>query len=127
MAVCLGCSNTPSRRESVGIGSATIQSGPPPGLRRWRGGFHLAKPESPQPIVDFSALKIRNFGLGSLFSFVQRYRHFTTIYLTPLFLDVCGGFSALQIGFAVFLDRPLPGLCDSSLHRSCTGASICAG
>ena len=56
----------------------------------------------PQPIVDFSALKIRNFGLGSLFSFVSGTVIFSTIYLTPLFLGRVRGFSALEIGCAVF-------------------------
>ena len=62
----------------------------------WRSLSH------PQPIVDFTALRIRNFGLGSLFSFVSGIVIFSTIYLTPLFLGRVRGFSALQIGFAVF-------------------------
>jgi len=65
-------------------------------------GFIWRSLSHPQPIVDFSALKIRNFGLGSLFSFVSGIAIFTTIYLTPLFLGRVRGFSALQIGFAVF-------------------------
>jgi len=56
----------------------------------------------PQPIVDFTALKIRNFGLGSLFSFVSGIVIFATIYLTPLFLGRVRGLSALQTGLAVF-------------------------
>jgi MFS transporter, DHA2 family, multidrug resistance protein len=55
-----------------------------------------------QPIVDFTALRIRNFGLGSLFSFVSGIAIFATIYLTPLFLGRVRGFSALQIGLTVF-------------------------
>jgi len=55
-----------------------------------------------QPIVDFTALKIRNFGLGSLFSFISGIVIFSTIYLTPLFLGQVRGLSALQIGLAVF-------------------------
>jgi MFS transporter, DHA2 family, multidrug resistance protein len=55
-----------------------------------------------QPIVDFTALRIRNFGLGSLFSFVSGIAIFATIYLTPLFLGRLRGFSALQIGLTVF-------------------------
>jgi MFS transporter, DHA2 family, multidrug resistance protein len=62
----------------------------------WRSLSH------PQPIVDFTALRIRNFGLGSLFSFVSGIVIFSTIYLTPLFLGRVRGFSALQIGLAVF-------------------------
>ena len=56
----------------------------------------------PQPIVDFTALKIRNFGLGSVLSFVSGVVIFSTIYLTPLFLGRVRGFSALEIGCAVF-------------------------
>ena len=33
----------------------------------------------PQPIIDFTALKIRNFGLGSLFSFVSGTVIFSTL------------------------------------------------
>jgi DHA2 family multidrug resistance protein len=65
-------------------------------------GFIWRSLTHPQPIVDFSALKIRNFGLGSLFSFVSGIAIFATIYLTPLFLGHVRGFSALQIGLAVF-------------------------
>src|SRR5882757_7355449 len=62
----------------------------------WRSLTH------PQPIVDLGALKIRNFALGCLFSFVSGIAIFATIYLTPLFLGRVRGFSALQIGLAVF-------------------------
>jgi DHA2 family multidrug resistance protein len=65
-------------------------------------GFIWRSLTHPQPIVDFTALKIRNFGLGSLFSFVSGVIIFSTIYLTPLFLGRVRGFSALQIGVAVF-------------------------
>ena len=65
-------------------------------------GFLWRSLTHPQPIVDFSALKIRNFGLGSLLSFVSGIVIFSTIYLTPLFLGRVRGFSALQIGLAVF-------------------------
>jgi DHA2 family multidrug resistance protein len=62
----------------------------------WRSLTH------PQPIVDFTALRIRNFGLGSLLSFISGIVIFATIYLTPVFLGRLRGFSALQIGLAVF-------------------------
>jgi MFS transporter, DHA2 family, multidrug resistance protein len=62
----------------------------------WRSLTH------PQPIVDLGALKIRNFALGCLFSFVSGIAIFATIYMTPLFLGRVRGFSALQIGLAVF-------------------------
>jgi DHA2 family multidrug resistance protein len=62
----------------------------------WRSLVH------PQPVVDLRALKSRNFSLGSFFSFVTGVGIFATIYLTPLFLGQVRGFSALQIGLAVF-------------------------
>jgi DHA2 family multidrug resistance protein len=52
--------------------------------------------------VDLRALKSRNFALGSFFSFVTGIGIFATIYLTPIFLAHVRGFSALQIGLAVF-------------------------
>nr|WP_229265507.1 DHA2 family efflux MFS transporter permease subunit [Duganella sp. 1224] len=54
------------------------------------------------PIVDLRALKDRNFALGCFFSFVTGIGIFATIYLTPLFLGRVRGFSALEIGLAVF-------------------------
>jgi MFS transporter, DHA2 family, multidrug resistance protein len=54
------------------------------------------------PVVDLRALKDRNFALGSFFSFVTGIGLFSTIYLTPLFLGRVRGYSALQIGEAVF-------------------------
>ncbi|MDB5409872.1 MAG: EmrB/QacA family drug resistance transporter [Rhodospirillales bacterium] len=55
-----------------------------------------------RPIVDLRALKARNFALGCFFSFVTGVGIFATIYLTPLFLGRVRGFSALEIGIAVF-------------------------
>jgi DHA2 family multidrug resistance protein len=55
-----------------------------------------------QPVVDLRALKNRNFLLGSILSFVTGIGIFSTIYLTPLFLGYVRGFSAWQIGTAVF-------------------------
>jgi DHA2 family multidrug resistance protein len=55
-----------------------------------------------RPIVDLRALKVRNFGLGSLLSFVTGIGIFATIYLTPIFLARVRGFSAEEIGWAVF-------------------------
>jgi DHA2 family multidrug resistance protein len=54
------------------------------------------------PVVDLRALKDRNFALGCLFSFVTGIGLFSSIYLTPLFLGRVEGYSALQIGKAVF-------------------------
>jgi MFS transporter, DHA2 family, multidrug resistance protein len=62
----------------------------------WRSLTHA------QPVVDLRALKSRNFSLGCFFSFVTGVGIFATVYLTPLFLGRVRGFSALQIGFAVF-------------------------
>ena len=55
-----------------------------------------------QPVVDLRALRNRNFALGSFFSFVTGIGIFATIYLTPQFLGRVRGFSALDIGLAVF-------------------------
>src|SRR6267142_1323104 len=55
-----------------------------------------------QPVVDLRALKSRNFSLACFFSFVTGIGIFATIYLTPLFLGRVRGFSALEIGLAVF-------------------------
>ena len=55
-----------------------------------------------QPVLDLRALKGRNFALGCYFSFTIGIGIFATIYLTPLFLARVRGFSALQIGEAVF-------------------------
>ena len=55
-----------------------------------------------RPIVEFRALLVRNFGLGSLLSFISGIGIFATIYLTPVFLARVRGFSAQEIGWAVF-------------------------
>ena len=55
-----------------------------------------------RPVVDLRALQSRNFALGCFFSFMTGVGIFSTIYLTPLFLGRVRGFSALQIGLAVF-------------------------
>jgi DHA2 family multidrug resistance protein len=57
---------------------------------------------SENPIIDLRALKSREFSLGCFFSFVTGIGIFATVYLTPLFLGRVRGFSALQIGLAVF-------------------------
>jgi len=56
----------------------------------------------PNPVVDLRALKNRNFSLGCFFSFVTGIGIFSTIYLTPVFLGRVRGFSASEIGFAIF-------------------------
>ncbi len=54
------------------------------------------------PVVDLRAMKDSNFALGCLLSFVTGIGLFSTIYLTPLFLGTVRGYSALQIGEAIF-------------------------
>jgi DHA2 family multidrug resistance protein len=54
------------------------------------------------PVVDLRALKSLNFSLGCFFSFVTGIGIFSTLYLTPVFLSRVRGFSALEIGMAVF-------------------------
>jgi DHA2 family multidrug resistance protein len=56
----------------------------------------------PRPVVDLCALSNSNFALGCLLSFVSGIGIFSTIYLTPLFLGYVRGFSAWQIGIAIF-------------------------
>src|SRR5215472_6387401 len=55
-----------------------------------------------RPVVDLRALTNRNFLLACLLSFVTGIGIFSTIYLTPLFLGYVRGFSAWQIGLAIF-------------------------
>ncbi len=57
---------------------------------------------SGNPVVDLRALSNRNFALGCVLSFVTGIGMFTTIYLTPLFLGYLRGYSAWQIGLAIF-------------------------
>ena len=55
-----------------------------------------------KPIMDLRALKDPGFSLGCYFSFMAGVGIFATIYLTPLFLSQVRGFSALEIGLAIF-------------------------
>jgi len=57
---------------------------------------------SRDPVVDLRALKSLNFSLGCFFSFVAGIGIFGTIYLTPVFLGQVEGYSATQIGTAIF-------------------------
>lgn len=65
-------------------------------------GFVVRSLTYDRPVVDLRALKDLNFALGCLFSFITGVGIFTTIYLTPIFLGRVEGYSALQIGEAVF-------------------------
>jgi DHA2 family multidrug resistance protein len=55
-----------------------------------------------RPVIDLRALTNRNFALGCLLSFATGIGIFSTIFLTPLFLGYVRGFSAWQIGLAIF-------------------------
>ena len=55
-----------------------------------------------QPVMDLRALSDRTFTLGCYFSFMAGVGIFSTIYLTPLFLGMVRGLSALDIGLAIF-------------------------
>jgi DHA2 family multidrug resistance protein len=54
------------------------------------------------PVMDLRALANRNFSVGCVLSFITGIGIFSTIYLTPLFLGYVRGFSAWQIGLAIF-------------------------
>jgi DHA2 family multidrug resistance protein len=54
-----------------------------------------------EPIVDLRALKVRNFGIGSVLSFITGIGIFCTVFLTPLFLGRVRGFDSTQIGVAL--------------------------
>jgi DHA2 family multidrug resistance protein len=56
-----------------------------------------------QPIVDLRTFAIRNFTLGSFYTFVIGTGMYSTTYLIPLFLAQVRGFDALQIGETVFV------------------------
>jgi DHA2 family multidrug resistance protein len=102
MAVFLGCLEyTLEEGPRWGFGDDTIRA------TAWISGiagiaFIWRSLTYSQPIVDLRALSSRNFALGCFFSFVTGIGIFATIYLTPLFLARVRGFSALQIGEAVF-------------------------
>jgi DHA2 family multidrug resistance protein len=53
------------------------------------------------PIVDLRALAVRNFGIGSLLSFITGIGLFCSVFLTPVFLGRVRGLDSLQIGFAM--------------------------
>ena len=54
-----------------------------------------------QPIVDLRAFRIRNFAMGSLYTFVVGIGLYCGTYVVPLFLAEVRGFSSLQIGLTV--------------------------
>ena len=75
-----------------------------------------------QPIVDLRAFTDRNFGLGSLFSFVLGIGLYGLTYLYPLYLAQVRGYNALMIGetlfvsgAAMFLTAPIAGRLSTKL------------
>jgi len=64
-------------------------------------GFVIRSLTYAQPVVDLRALTIRNFALGSWFSFVTGLGIFSVVYLTPVFLGRVRGYDAWQIGTAL--------------------------
>jgi MFS transporter, DHA2 family, multidrug resistance protein len=75
-----------------------------------------------RPIVDLRAFTDRNFGLGSLFSFVLGVGLYGLTYLYPLYLAQVRGYNALMIGetlfvsgVAMFLTAPVAGRLSSKV------------
>jgi len=56
-----------------------------------------------QPIVDLHAFVDRNFGVGSLFSFVLGIGLYGLTYLYPVYLGQVRGYNALMIGETMFV------------------------
>jgi DHA2 family multidrug resistance protein len=54
-----------------------------------------------EPIVDLRALAVRNFGIGSLLSFITGIGLFCSVFLTPVFLARVRGMDSLQIGLSM--------------------------
>lgn len=54
-----------------------------------------------EPVVDLRALRIRNFAIGCVLSFITGTGIFVSVYLTPVFLARVRGFDSLQIGIAL--------------------------
>jgi len=56
-----------------------------------------------QPIVELRAFCNRNFGFGSLFSFILGMGLFGLVYLYPLYLSQIRGYDSLMIGQTMFI------------------------
>ena len=54
-----------------------------------------------QPIIDLRAYRIRNFAMGSFYTFIVGIGLYCGTYVVPLFLAEVRGFSSLQIGETV--------------------------
>lgn len=61
----------------------------------------------PEPIVDMTAFKNRNFAVGCLFSFTLGIGLYGLTYIYPLFLGQVRGYTSMMIGETMFLS----GLC----------------
>ncbi|MBO0742092.1 MAG: DHA2 family efflux MFS transporter permease subunit [Hyphomicrobiaceae bacterium] len=77
-------------------------------LMTWMSGlsaiaFFLRVVSARQPIVDLRAFSDRNFGLGSLFSFVLGIGLYGLTYLYPVYLAQVRGYDALMIGETMFV------------------------
>jgi DHA2 family multidrug resistance protein len=75
--------------------AATVISAVSAGLFFWRVLTYR------QPIVDLRAFRIRNFAMGSMYSFIVGIGLYCGTYVVPLFLAEVRGFSSLQIGMTV--------------------------
>jgi MFS transporter, DHA2 family, multidrug resistance protein len=65
--------------------------------------FFLRVVTARRPIVDLHAFSDRNFGLGSLFSFVLGIGLYGLTYLYPVYLAQVRGYDALMIGETMFV------------------------
>lgn len=54
-----------------------------------------------QPIIELRAYRVRNFAMGSFFTFIVGIGLYCGTYIVPLFLAEVRGFSSLQIGLTV--------------------------
>jgi len=59
--------------------------------------------KAPQPIVDLTAFRDRNFWAGSLLSFVMGIGLYGLTYMYPVFLAVVRGYTPLMIGKTMFV------------------------
>ena len=62
-----------------------------------------ARSRAPQPIVDLTAFRDRNFWTGSLFSFVMGIGLYGLTYIYPVYLASVRGYSSLMIGETMFV------------------------
>jgi MFS transporter, DHA2 family, multidrug resistance protein len=62
------------------------------------GGFMIAEFTRPEPLVNFRLLAGRNFGFGTLASFLLGFALYGSAYLLPQYLANAQGFNAEQIG-----------------------------